>query len=435
MPLALTETERRAADAWLRTFHPYQTRWMLDPARFAACNKGRQLGLSHGNAGGCIVGGLLQQRPQILLSASQDLSDEVMLKVRAHCALLADLGFTRANDFTTDNASEIAWRTGGRVVSLPANPRTARSYTGDVWLDEFAYHQDPIGIRDAAFPMAMRGGWRIRIVSTPNGAQGLFHELVTAPPRGWSLHRIPLERAIADGLEVDLDALWSLCGGDERVFNQWFRCAFLDGDLQYIPTHLADAALRWTDTMPALDFAEIHAGLDVGRHHDLSVLTIVAVVGSVAWVLAVIPWKRTAFRDQRRNLIAARDTFQWSTIHIDKGGLGEQLTEELVDDWGESEVKAVAFTNPEKESMATRAFRWFRDNRVRFPRGPEGVALRDETIAVRRVITNSGNVVYSVPRSSKGHGDRWWSLCLALKGAGEPPLSRGVGKRPVLAVA
>jgi phage FluMu gp28-like protein len=187
--------------------------------------------------------------------------------------------------------------------------------------------------------------------------------------------------------------------------------------------------------MPELAGAEIHAGLDVGRTKDLTALVVVAVVRGVAWVLAVITCKRTKFRRQREILREARELFQWRTLHVDQTGIGAQLAEELVQLWGDHEVKPLTFTNASKEDLATRTLRWMRDGRVRFPKNAEGRLLHQDTVALRRVITPAGNVVFEGPRTANGHLDRLWALALALKGAGEPPEPRGLGETPLLAIA
>ena len=91
----------------------------------------------------------------------------------------------------------------------------------------------------------------------------------------------------------------------------------------------------------------------------------------------------------------------------------------------------MSFTNPAREDLATRLLLWYRDNRLRLPRDQDGKALHAETIALRRIITKSGAIAYEVPRTALGHGDRLWSLALALKGASEPPLPRGMGVDPL----
>jgi phage FluMu gp28-like protein len=375
-----------------------------------------------------------ERSTNVILSANQQLSSEVLAKARGHLNVLRRLGYKGAAT-VLNNATTIELVGGGRIKALPANPRTARSFTGNVYFDEYAYHQDPEGTWDAAAAMATRGGWKIRVVSTPNGAQGKFYELATNVPKGWGYGHVSIEQAMAQGMRVNLQKLWEAAGHDERVFAQWYRCAFLDGDMQYIPTAMVDRALNWKGEIPALDFGELYAGLDVGRTNDLTVLTVIAVVNGVAYVIAVMTCKRTNFRSQKKMIRDAHRMFQWQSLHIDATGLGSQMAEELVEEFGEDEATPLAFTADVKDDLATRALRWFRDDRVRFPRGDEGKALHRETVAVRRIVTNSGNITYDVPRTSMGHGDRWWALCLALRGAGEPQSPRGMGQEPLLAVA
>ena len=427
--------------AWLRgNFLPYQLRWILDDAPFVLCNKGRQLGITDASAAKCILGAFVRHRPQIVLSAAQDNANELLAAVRRHCKFLELIGVPEATAFTTDNTEEVAWHGAGRsIAALAANARTARSFHGDVYLDEYAFHADPTGIWSAAAPMATRGDLRLRVISTPNGATGRFYELCrdaeVGTLGGWSYHRTPLDVALREGLAVDRQRLMTLVGGDERVFSEAYECAFLDANFQYLPTVLVDAARAWPGELPDLSGAEFFAGYDVGRWHDLAVLTVIAKKDGVAWVVAIITAKRTAFRAQRKMLARAREAFGWTRLYVDKTGMGESFAEELVEMWGEDEVVPVLFGHPSKSLMATTVFRWLRDGRVRLPKDAEGKQLRDEAVAVKRIVTPSANVVYESPRGTEGHGDRFWSFALALLAASGEPLPRGTGKEPLFAVA
>lgn len=431
---------RQAFRLWRETFAPYQYELLSEESAIALWVKARQIGFSHSIAGDAVKNALLEGSTNIILSASQELASEVLEKAKLHAVVLRRLGLERMATTPVSNATRICFPNGGRVIALPASKRTARSFTGHVYFDEFAYHDDPKGIWDAAAAMSTRKAGdgqrrKIRVISTPNGAQGLFYRWSTNPPKGWARHAVDIDRAILEGMPVDIDHLWELAGHDERIFAQWYRLAFLDAALQYIPTAMADRALGWVGEMPDLQQCEIHAGLDVGRESDLTALTLVALYGRYAYVLPPITCRRTAFRQQRRMVADARDIFRWSTLHIDSTGIGAGIAEEFVDAWGEEEVRLVPFTNPAKDDLATRALRWFRDDRVRLPHGKPGEQLHAEIISVRREITQAGNVVYNVPRDAQGHGDRWWSMCLGLKGAGEPLAPRGMGEEPLLAVA
>lgn len=361
----------------------------------------------------------------------------MLAKARAHAKVLAALGFAGADRFTVDNATEIAWANGGRIVALPANPRTARSFTGDTWLDEFAYHADPEGIRDGAFPIATRGDWKVRVFSTPNGARGLFYDWCTSVPAGWALHRVTAQDAINEGLELDPALLLQLTGGDKRLLAQWYGCEFTDADQQYLATELLAAAMRWRGRAPVRsdEGVTFHAGLDIGRKRDLSVLVVVALWDGIAFVVDVLTWPRTKFAEQRAGIEAARAKWEWDSLHVDETGIGSQLAEELVEAFGADEVKPVWFSPLAKEDLATRALRYLARRKLRLPRDERGETLKKEAAAVRRVVNDKGHVSYESPRSAEGHGDRWTALTLALKGAGEPSPIRGVSASPLVVAA
>lgn len=421
--------------SWLKhNFLPYQARWILDESRFGLTLKGRQLGFTDAAAGRCVIRGHCMRRPQVVLSASQDNANELIAAARRHCVFLSRTGMPSAAQFVVDNTECLAWKSGGSITARASNPRTARASHGDLYFDEFAYQLDADAIWAAAAPIATRGDWNVRVWSTPNGAVGKFYEWCQSPPPGWSFTRISLDDAIREGLRVDRSALLALVGGDERVFAEAYQCQFLDADLQYLPSELVNSAWLWTpESMPDLEGAENFAGFDVARKVDLSALVDVAIHRDVAWVAPPMTCQRTAFAKQKALLTSARNVFRWETLHVDETGMGAQLAEELVEQWGPDEVKPVTFTAPAKADLATRVFRWLKNNRVRCPHGAEGDALKRDMLALRRIVTPNGNVTYDVPRTAAGHGDRFWGLALALKGAGDPQPYRGMGPSPIAA--
>ena len=67
----------------------------------------------------------------------------------------------------------------GRIKVLAANPRTARGFSGDLILDEFAFHEDGNAIWQAAEPiLASNKDFLCRIASTGNGKHNLFYRMV-----------------------------------------------------------------------------------------------------------------------------------------------------------------------------------------------------------------------------------------------------------------
>jgi phage FluMu gp28-like protein len=66
----------------------------------------------------------------------------------------------------------------GRIKVLAANPRTARGFSGDLILDEFAFHEDSNAIWAAAEPiLASNPDFLCRIASTGNGRHNMFFRI------------------------------------------------------------------------------------------------------------------------------------------------------------------------------------------------------------------------------------------------------------------
>ena len=119
---------------------PYQREDVESDARFRRCCWARQTGKSFTKSLRRLLRGLKRGRTQVFLSAGERQSAELMQKVRQHCQALKI-----AHDFVGDHyfertsfrQLEVGLPNGVRIIGLPANPQTARGFTGDVLLDEF----------------------------------------------------------------------------------------------------------------------------------------------------------------------------------------------------------------------------------------------------------------------------------------------------------
>src|SRR3954468_21536258 len=86
----------------------------------------------------------------------------------------------RFETFNTETRITMHGQT-GRIKVLAANPRTARGFSGDLILDEFAFHEDAAAIWEAAEPiLASNKDFLCRIASTPNGKHNMFYRLCTS---------------------------------------------------------------------------------------------------------------------------------------------------------------------------------------------------------------------------------------------------------------
>ena len=91
------------------------------------------------------------------------------------------------------------------------------------------------------------------------------------------------------------------------------------------------------------------------------------------------------------------------------------LAEAAVESFGGSRVEAVTFTATVKDQLASRLRMRVDENTICIP---VDESIRNDWHSIRRSVTSVGSARYETPRSGLGHGDRFWSACLAVRAAG-----------------
>jgi phage FluMu gp28-like protein len=308
---------------------PYQQRWVADSSPLKIVVKARQIGYSFAATLRAVLACLEHKTTWIFLSKGERQSRLLMEKVAEHvrsCGAVARELETTYFEGTLIRQLETRFPNGSVIYGLPANPDTARGYTGNVTLDEFAFHADAAKIYAALFPTITRG-YGLEVISTPNGTQGKFYDLakaaglidsgkwqVTSGERQlatchsplatsrWSAHRCDIYEAVRQGLRIDLRLLRSGCE-DETAWQQEFCCEFVSTAENFFPPELLAACLSaeasadapisalvppptGSPTPPAASahgmdtsagahsrapLPEFYLGIDIGRRHDRTV--------------------------------------------------------------------------------------------------------------------------------------------------------------------
>jgi phage FluMu gp28-like protein len=169
------------------TFRPYQVRRTNERARLAMIVKATQIGISTATAAWAIFKRslVIPNHLVILLSRSERQSVELARKCKnlidAFEGIKADLYEGRQFQRTEKKQHEIHFPNGSRIIALAANPDTARGYTGDIVLDEFAFHKDADAERCAGEvprPGATDGSRQRLPAHVPAGQGGMVGSLV-----------------------------------------------------------------------------------------------------------------------------------------------------------------------------------------------------------------------------------------------------------------
>ena len=410
---------------------PYQREDLESDARFRWNCWARQTGKSFTKSLRRILRGLQRSRTQIFLSAGERQSRELMSKARQHCQALKIATDFYDNRFFKDlsiKQLEIVLPGGVRIIGLPANPETARGYTGDVFLDEFAMHAEDREIWAAMFPSLLRGEGELDVASTPRGCDNVFYELRSNEL--FSASTVTLPDAIAQGLDVDAEEM-RLAMNDDLLYRQEFLCEFLDETSAFLTLEqiaaCCDPGLGLSDSVEALaeERREMFVGVDVGRYRDLTVVWVLARGAGEACVdrgetsqllvtVAVFELAGAPFRVQSELLARLLAHRRVRRCCIDAGGLGMQLAEEAVERFGGHRVEQVTMTSALKSQIACGLRIAVEERRILIP---DDRRIRQDWHSVRRQVTEQGHFRLTAPRKGGSHADRFWAAALAVHAA------------------
>jgi phage FluMu gp28-like protein len=388
---------------------PYQKRWVQDKSRFKIWLAARQIGKSFASTLETVDDSLERKTLWIHLSSGQRQSLELAEKVKLHldayriaAEALEDYFFEGEERYTQ---LEYRLPNGSRHLFLPANPATARGYSGNLNLDEFAFHRDSKAIWTAVFPIVTRNPeFKVRITSTPNGKANQFFELWERG-EGWSRHRTTIYDAVREGLQIDPEELERAIA-DPIAWQQEYLLEFVDEGSAFIPYDLILAAEA--DTLSdEWDPDQAYLGMDIARRRDLTVIWVDEVVGDVAWARKVIELHNTPFHAQLEALSALLPRVRRACI--DATGMGEMLAEEARRKFG-WKVEPVHFNLATKADLAQSLRLGFEDRKERIPAG--NPRIRQSLHSVKRIVTSAGNVRYDAEREAD-HADFFWAKALA----------------------
>ncbi len=340
-----------------------------------------------------------------------------MEKVRQHCqALKIAMDHYAPQFFGGENSTQmqVVLPRGVRVIALPANPQTARGFTGDVFLDEFALHADDREIWAAMLPTILRGDGELDVASTPRGKNNVFYQLRDNDRFETSI--VTIHDANAQGLGADVDALREAMG-DDLLFRQEFLCEFIDEATAFLTYDqidaCADSSLTPHDTVEALakEQRDLFVGIDIGRVHDLTVLWVLSLDGEIFRTIGLFELSAAPFRVQFSLICDILSCRRVRRCCIDAGGLGMQLAEQAVERFGGHRVEAVTFTTALKSQMASALRIAVEAGRIRIP---DDKRIRNDWHSIERTVTESGHFRLSASRREGSHADRFWAAALAL---------------------
>ncbi len=420
----------------------YQKRWIQDNSRFKIGMQARQTGKTFATTleivTDCFMAESQGGRSRwVILSRGERQAREAMEEgIKRHCQAhqvsFQSLENTmQSEDGTTYKQLEVVFPNGSRISALPANPDTARGFSGNVFLDEFAFHQDSRKIWSALFPV-ISNGYKIRVTSTPNGKGNKFYDLFTADDNLWSRHHVDIYQAIDGGLQRNAEELRAALNDDD-AWAQEYELKWLDEASAWLGYDLINGVEDEQAGLPEHYTGQpVFIGNDIGVRHDLWVVWVLEPIGDVWWTREIITRQRIPFAEQDLILDDVFQRYNVARICIDQTGMGEKPVEDAKRRYGDNRVEGVLMTAPIKLTLATLGKQAFEDKKIRIPSGD--TALRTDLHKLQKTTSVTGQPRFIAETDSTGHADRAWACFLALSAAQKPSFKieyKSTGRREI----
>lgn len=422
----------------------YQRRWWEagQHARIRNILKSRQIGATFYFAREALIDALTTGRNQIFLSAS---------KAQAHVFKQYIVAFAREAEVEL-KGDPIVLPNEATLYFLGTNARTAQSYHGNLYFDEYFWVHQFQTLRKVASGMAIHKKWRQTYFSTPssithdahpfwNGDQynkgrkkenrvqidtshGALVEGLACDDGQWR-HIVTVEDAVREGCDLfDLQQLRLEYSDDEWA--NLLMCQFIDDTQSVFP--LAEIQARcfvdsweaWDDFKPFSErpfgHREVWIGYDPAESGDTAGLVVVAppaAAGGKFRVLEKKQWRGMDFAEQADYVRQLCSRYHVAYIGIDTGSVGAGVYQ-LVRQFFPA-VEAISYSLDVKTRMVLKAKDVVSNGRLEFDAGWSD--LTHALISIRKTMTDSGRhaTFKSGRNDDTGHADLAWALLHALQ--------------------
>ena len=438
------EQQARLIERFESTMFGYQRTWYEAGNQYRIRNllKSRQIGATYFFAFEAFIDALVTGRNQIFLSAS---------KAQAHVFKQYIIQFAK-DEGVELKGDPMVLPNGAHLYFLGTNARTAQSYHGNIYMDEYFWIHGFLEFRKVASGMAMHKKWRQTYISTPSS---LSHPAYAF----WSGANFNRGKPKADRVEIDLshanladgklcaDGQWrqivtvedAVRGGcdlfdldqlrseySEEEYLNLLMCIFMDDTSSVFPLAtlqrcMVDSWELWDDYKPfalrPLGSRPVWIGYDPakggqGDSAGCAVLAPPAVSGGKFRVLERHRWSGMDFDAQARAIKAMCERYNVGYIGIDTTGIGEGVYQ-LVKQFYPA-ATPIQYNPSVKIQMVMKAQDVMNKGRLEFDSG--WTDLAQAFMSIRRAVTAGGKLpTFEASRSDEtSHADIAWATMQAL---------------------
>lgn len=428
--------------AWDEQLFGYQRTWW-DALHHKVRNilKSRQIGATWYFAREAFMNALMTGDNQIFLSAS---------KSQAHVFKSYIVSFVKEVTGVVLSGDPMELENGAELYFLSTNSRTAQSYHGHLYVDEYFWIPNFPELQKVASGMAAHKKWRKTYFSVPSTLGHLAYPF-------WSGKNFNRGRPKEDHIEIDLshdalkdgclcaDGQWrqmvtvedAVAGGCDLFdleqlrqeynpvdFSNLFMCIFVDDansvfSLEQLQRCMVDTWDRWTDFIATrihpFGKKRVWIGYDPSRSRDDASAIVVAppnVEGGMFRVLEKLKFTDCDFDTQASAIKALTKKYNVEHIAIDASGMGLGVYE-LVKQFFPQVVK-ITYSVEVKTRLVLKALQLVTHGRLQFD--ASWTDLAHAFLTIHRSSTKSGSkITYQASRTAEsGHADMAWALMHAL---------------------
>ncbi|MFC0911918.1 terminase large subunit domain-containing protein [Pasteurella multocida] len=454
----------------------YQKRWIADDSQLKIAEKSRRTGLTWAEAADDV---LIASRAKseggsdvFYIGSNKEMAREFI----DACAMWASK-FNRArgevqeeifNDEDKDILTYVIYFASGyKIKALSSNPKNLRGMQGVVCIDEAAFHEKLAEVLKAALALTMWGA-KVRLISTHNGVNNLFNQLIQdsrAGRKSYSVHTITLDDACREGLyqricqvskkpwSPELEDAWKKgllreTATEEDALEEYF-CVPKQSSGGYIPRPLVDRAaesskvklafecdakfMTWTEeerdvitlewllkeVLPHLENLNKdyrHSfGVDFARTGDLSVFAVCACLPNTARHIEITIEIRNCPYNQQRQimLFVLKNMPRFIGAAFDATGNGGYLAEAALIRYGASMIETVQLNDKWYREWMPKYKALYEADLIRIPQDEEIVLDQGHIVVINGVPKIDKN--RSQGKSGKRHGDSAVAYCMAVR--------------------
>ncbi|MDY6216935.1 terminase large subunit domain-containing protein [Actinobacillus porcinus] len=454
----------------------YQKRWIADESQLKIAEKSRRTGLTWAEAADDV---LIASRNKsdggsdvFYIGSNKEMAREFI----DACAMWASK-FNRASGQIQEELFEdedkdiltyvIYFASGFKIKALSSNPKNLRGMQGVVCIDEAAFHEKLAEVLKAALALTMWGA-KVRLISTHNGVDNLFNQLIQdsrAGRKSYSIHTITLDDACREGLyqricqvskrpwSAELEAEWKAgllreTATEEDALEEYY-CVPKRSSGGYLPRPLVDRAadknkvilrfecdarfMEWTEeereiltlewllneVLPELENLNKdyrHSfGVDFARSGDLSVFAVVATLPNTARNVEItLEIRNCPYNQQRQIMLFVLSKLpRFIGSAFDATGNGGYLAEAALIRYGSSMVETVQLNDKWYREWMPKYKALYESDLIRIPQNEEIILDQGHIVVINGVPKIDKNRTQG--KSGKRHGDSAVAYCMAVR--------------------